>query len=196
MNSWLFRARLRLARRRAVPSRPFRRRLWGRLSATLQARRVPSSVWYRTRGFRLAISSFSSLAVCASFATGAYAYASPTVGPDSILYPVKRQIETVEERLQRTPNAKAEFYLKTIRKRESEAVVERIEHKSTRMTEAEIKSLKTRLRTVSAKLDRDDPATADLEVRIRRRLEKPDRGPRPDATLLKSSSVPKDRNRR
>ena len=56
-------------------------------------------------------------------ATGAYAYTSPSVTNGTILYPVKRAIEQVEERLQKTDEEIAEFHAKMMDRRIAEAEI-------------------------------------------------------------------------
>lgn len=52
--------------------------------------------------------------------TGAYAYVSPEVTEGTMLYPLKQAVESVEEVTKITPEAKAKFYLKQIKRRELE----------------------------------------------------------------------------
>lgn len=65
----------------------------------------------------------AALAVVATLligSTGAYAYVSPEVTEGTALYPLKQAVETVEEAIKITPEAKAKFYLKQIKRRERE----------------------------------------------------------------------------
>ena len=52
--------------------------------------------------------------------TGAYAYVSPEVTEGTAFYPLKQAVESVEEVIKITPEAKAKFYLKQIKRREAE----------------------------------------------------------------------------
>ncbi|TAN32743.1 hypothetical protein EPN28_04480 [Patescibacteria group bacterium] len=68
----------------------------------------------------------ASVLLLALLATGAYAYNSDEVTEGTVLYPVKQKLEEVEELTKRTPEAKADFYLKQIKRREAEeAALER-----------------------------------------------------------------------
>ena len=107
-------------KRRLSPEAAFRRALWQKLDGAWGNHYVKIS-WYRAHLVRLASAGTIGVLVAGSFGTGAYAYVSPTVTEDSILYPVKQELEAVEERVfNRTPEAKAQFYLKQIHRREQE----------------------------------------------------------------------------
>lgn len=76
--------------------------------------------WYQTAWFKHATVFASVVLAVGSLGTGVYAYTSPTVTEGSVLYPIKNQLESIEEIAQITPEAKARFYLKKIERREVE----------------------------------------------------------------------------
>ena len=70
------------------------------------------------------------LSLFALFLTGGsavYAYSNPAVTEGTAFYPVKKAMETVEEAVKVTPEAKAKFYLKKIERRETERQVLELE---------------------------------------------------------------------
>ena len=54
------------------------------------------------------------------FGTSTYAYSSSEVTEGTIFYPIKRNIEKIEEKFKKTPEEKVRFYLKQIERREGE----------------------------------------------------------------------------
>lgn len=81
--------------------------------------------WYATPGVGPAMA-FAVIVLLLAGGGGAYAYTSPEVTEGSVLYPVKQVIEGIEEVTKVTPEAKAEFYLKKIERREAEREILKI----------------------------------------------------------------------
>lgn len=98
------------------PSSEFEQRLWQRLDAEFVSA-IPTRKSRRSLRYAVSI-----VAVVVIFfgGTGAYAYASPSVAPDSTLYPVRKGIESVEAVLHRSPEGKAAFHARMAERRAAE----------------------------------------------------------------------------
>jgi hypothetical protein len=105
---------------RISPDSKFRADLWSKLDAKMHAEYGTKHNWFETRAFKFAAVTAALVLVAASTGTGAYAYSSSSVTEGTPLYPVKQQLENLEEKIQLTPEAKARFYLKKIERREAE----------------------------------------------------------------------------
>ncbi len=167
-------------KRRLSPEAAFRRALWQQLAGAWGKRYVKIS-WYQAHLVRLASAGTIGVLVAGSFGTGAYAYVSPAVTEDSILYPVKQELEAVEERvLHRTPEAKAGFYLKQIARREAEAQVlaqhgrapEQLEE---RLEKAEEKLVAIRIRLAVGANPRHQELQEKIETRLAARRDRLER---------------------
>jgi len=101
-----------------VPSKVFKAGLWRNLNSAW------NSQYGRPSWFQLGLlHKGAAVAVMAAFligSTGAYAYVSPEVTEGTMFYPLKQAVESAEEATKITPEAKAKFYLKQIKRRESE----------------------------------------------------------------------------
>lgn len=113
-NAWKF-------RKSVGPSAEFKVNLKKNLDTVWQSQygKLP---WYANTGVRPAITAAVVVLLLAG-GGGTYAYTSVEVTEGSILYPVKQVIEDVEEITKVSPEAKAEFYLKKIQRREAEREV-------------------------------------------------------------------------
>ena len=100
------------------PSSVFKASLHKKLDTAWKAQygKIP---WYQRIGWYQA-GAFAVVVLLLVGGGGAYAYSSPEITEGSTLYPLKQAIETVEEVTRVTPEAKAEFYLKKIERREAE----------------------------------------------------------------------------
>lgn len=96
-------------------SKAFRDTLWLRLSAEYACLYQEASLC--SHRFRFAAASLSALIIFFTMGTGVYAYESEDVVDGHPLYFVKSSIESVEERLARTPEARAEFHLRMMARR-------------------------------------------------------------------------------
>ncbi|TSC84732.1 MAG: trichohyalin [Parcubacteria group bacterium Gr01-1014_13] len=103
------------------PSRDFKANLRKNLAISWDAKHGKAP-WYQL-GMRHAAASFSVITLLLSGGGAVYAYNSPEVTEGTTFYPIKQVIETVEEVVQITPEAKAKFYLKKIERREAERKV-------------------------------------------------------------------------
>lgn len=101
-----------------APSKVFKAGLWRDLSRAWNAQYGRPS-WLQIgllhKGAALAV-----VALLLIGSTGAYAYVSPEVTEGTMLYPLKQAVESVEEAAKITPEARAKFYLKQIKRRERE----------------------------------------------------------------------------
>ncbi len=122
---------------------------------------------------RLSFAVLAGLVVVGSVSTATYAYNSPAVTVDSPLYPIKRNLEKVEEKLQRTPAQKVAFDLKQIARREAEASTLRAKRKATVDTEVEINQVEKKLERHTVQLSVEsqyDSARERLTARALARL--------------------------
>ena len=140
------------SRRGLSPSRDFRRRLLHTLRAQMAAPALLNVPWYQRHRFRFALASLAGLVTLATGGTGVYAYVSPDVTDGTPLYPVKQTLEKVEEKLQNTPEKKAEFYLKKIARREAEAQVLAARQRPVEKTDTEIDQLEEKLEHETVKI--------------------------------------------
>lgn len=108
------------AQKSLSPSSDFKADLSKKLNTLWNNKYNVKYSWYQTVWFKHATVFASVVLVVGSLGTGAYAYTSPTVTEGSVLYPIKNQLESIEEIAQITPEAKARFYLKKIERREVE----------------------------------------------------------------------------
>lgn len=104
--------------RRARPSKAFRDALWLKLSAEHACLYPEASLC--SHRFRFAAVGLSAFIVVFTMGTGVYAYESEEVVDGHPLYFVKSSIESVEENLARTPEARAEFHSRMMARRISE----------------------------------------------------------------------------
>lgn len=149
----------------------FKKRLAGNLAAALHASETPGVSWYSSPTFRYAFAIVLAVVVVAAGTTGAYAYTSPTVTAGTPLYTVKLTLEKVEERLQKSPEAKAAFLLKKIDRREAEKKVLETKHTATRVVNQEISQTEVELAQAARTLPTSTLA-APLGKKIIDRLEK------------------------
>lgn len=117
-------AQLKRVGREGDPTPEFRAALLARLTGRSVAR----------RSFRFALVGITSVALVFGMGTGVYAYASPDVSEGTALYPIKRGIETVEQTLATTPEARAAFHVRMMGRRMREA--ERIASQQDRVSDA------------------------------------------------------------
>ena len=106
---------LRQLSQQAKPSRVFEQRLLQRLDAHMASS--------QHRGARKARRAWAAGALSVGFllsGTGSYAYASPSVTPESPLYSVKSGIESVEERFYSSPESRAAFHARMADRRVAE----------------------------------------------------------------------------
>lgn len=164
--------RLRKASQKLSPAKAFKARLWRELDSAWQEHNLPSSAWYQTHWFRLSLVALAGLAAVGSFGTGVFAYSSPAVTENTPLYPVKRILERVEEKLRHAPEAKAEFYLKQADRREVEKVVLEQRHQNLENVERQINIVDEELEETSKQLEKMEVKDARLRLRIKERLEK------------------------
>lgn len=111
-------------RKQSAPAREFKKGLWRDLDVAWAAE-YPSSVGIRWT--RIVVVPVAALALFVTMGTGVYAYSSAEVTADSALYPVKRGIESVEERFPRSPGAQSAFHVRMTERRvaEGEVMLER-----------------------------------------------------------------------
>ncbi|HLD61242.1 MAG TPA: hypothetical protein VJA27_03900 [Patescibacteria group bacterium] len=165
-----FRYKLWKARHSFSPTRIFKRELLHHLQSLYPADTRRASFRYQLIGFRMGIATVAGLMVIGSIGTTTYAYASPAVAEGTVLYPLKQQIETIEERWYRTPEQKAKFYLRQIERREAERKVLRQKTQRTAKTEERIETLEERLITIEQNLKKNQDEK--IQRAVRERLEK------------------------
>ena len=136
-------------RRMFSPRPQFRAALWKRLEQEMAPTKTS---WWKMH--RLAAASLVAVFVflmCGGTAT--YAYTNPDVVPDTLLYPVKRTVEQVEETLSLTPAAKAraQTHRLTHRLAEAERVVDKEKKFEKVMNEVDEEFLAASTKTIPEK---------------------------------------------
>lgn len=165
-------------RRSASPSAEFKNKLWKRLAANFDAQYSQNPVFIKLTVFKWVSAGVAFSLLLAGFGTGAYAYNSPSVTPLDVLYPVKKAIEQVEEQTKKTPEEKADFYLKSLSKRDEEVdkIVEKFDdsrlENSMRVTVKHVEDLEEHLAEVDAVLEENSVANPELIQKVRERLER------------------------
>lgn len=133
-------------KREMNPSMAFKAGLRKDLNVAWDARYGSKAPWYHLGMMRTA-SAFSAIVLLLTGGGGVYAYNNPEVTEGSPLYPIKQAIETVEEVIKTTPEAKAKFYLKKIERREAERAVLERKHKITEVkSEVEVKDIQAEIK--------------------------------------------------
>lgn len=156
-----------------TPDSHFKASLLKKLRATWDNTYNTKYAWYQTVFFNHAIGFATVVLMAGSLGTGAYAYTSPEVTQDSILYPIKERLENIEEIAQITPEAKANFYLKKIERRTEEKVV--LQKKNVEIKK--IEKVERLIEKTEDKLEQTDKiivkTTHDVKLRekVRERLE-------------------------
>mgnify|MGYP001581470191 FL=1 len=117
--------------------------------------------------------------------TGAYAYVSPGVTEGTVFYPVKQVVESVEEATKITPEAKAKFYLKQIKRREAEREIIKKKNPATEIkkeikdakvdkiekTEESIERAEDRLEKAQEVIEKTNSKNKKLREEVKNRLE-------------------------
>lgn len=175
--NWKFLYNLWQSKKSVSPEVNFKNKLWNRLSLVWDEQYKANSqtsvfVWYKW--ISVGVSSF----LLAGFlGTGVYAYNSSAVTTGTLLYPLKTVLEKVEEKIKQQPKAKAEFYLKTLEKREQEmeAIVAKQQEKklvnSMNLTEERVEYLEQALENLEDTLVKEE-VDSELVKKIQNRLEK------------------------
>lgn len=155
-------------KRSLSPSSAFKKKLFERLSESFENATliVP---WYQKTFWRYSMAGFMGVVIVGS--TGVYAYASPNVSEGAVLYPLKEQIENIEEKLQTTPEKKAQFYLKKVERREAELKVLSAKKIASRNTVKKIEEAKTKLQNIKIELKDKRLKDKNLPEKINRQLE-------------------------
>lgn len=161
------------AQKAMSPDRTFKIALWRKLDSRL--RENNSLSWYQAVWFRRATVSAVIILLVATLSTGAYAYNSPEVTEGTPLYTVKQQLEKIEEKVSVTPEAKAKFYLKEIKRREQEAEI--LQKRGVNL-DKKLDKVEQQIEQVENKLEKTDVALDKIKtnpkvrVEVKERLEK------------------------
>lgn len=105
---------LKKLRNETAPDPAFKEALWYELDAAF-VRMYPSSVGPGWR--RMILFPAAAMVLVMTLGTGTYAYASSSVTSESMLYPLKRGIESVESRFYAKPAEAADFHLRMMHRR-------------------------------------------------------------------------------
>jgi hypothetical protein len=119
-----------------APSLDFKDNLWRDLNSAWNSI-YGHSARYRQIGLLRKSAAFAAAVLLLISGTGAYAYISPKVTAGTALYPIKQVVESAEETIKITPEAKAKFYLKQIKRREAEKEI--LSEKNLRQANIDIK---------------------------------------------------------
>lgn len=141
-----------------LPSKAFRDALWLKLSADRACLYPEASVC--SHRFRFAAAGLSALVVVFTMGTGVYAYESPDVVDGHPLYFVKSSLESVEEGLARTPEARAEFHSRMMSRRLEEG-----EHHLSRRSEQVEQSLEAAADQLEQTVEEFAPRVQDPTLR-------------------------------
>lgn len=161
--NFLARYNLRKVKKGLSPDRCFKIALKKKLSAAWDEKYASGFEWYQAAWFKRAIAITAVIVIAGSLMTGAYAYTSSEVTTGTPLYPIKQQLEKVEEKLQVTPEAKAKFYLKQINKREAEAAVMKKRGQKIDQVVTQIKQTEDKL--VNADINLEKVQSRDIKLR-------------------------------
>ncbi len=165
----------------ATPSRQFKRELWQELEQNFS---TTPKIKFAQIWFRWSMVGVASLLIVASLSTGVYAYNSPEVTENSSLYPVKQAIEKVEEATKITFEAKAQFLVKKIARREAEKQVMEKHGQA-------VEKLEERIEKVAEQLQKTDEVLEKLEAK--RELKNKELRPRVQKVLEKRLEIKKER---
>lgn len=103
------------------PNRDFRQALWQNLSTEFEKLYPqPVFVWSYARLIKYSAAVLVLVLLSSTIGAGAYAFENPTVNESHWLYPLKRGVEKVEEKMTRTAGQKAVFNLKQMHRRQAE----------------------------------------------------------------------------
>lgn len=161
-----------------APRRSFKTSLKKELDNVWNLNHQTKLSWYKLPVFRFGLIAVCVLIFLASTGTGAYAYSSSNVTEGSLLYPVKKAVEKVEEKIKKTPVAKAKFYLKQIERRESERKVleKRFLNKPAvkEKREVQLQQLEDKIDKTEQELEKINAelTTSSLKEQVKQRLEK------------------------
>lgn len=158
------------AAKRASLSREFKASLWNTLNVAWAAKHLPECRWYQQVLFKIGVGATTGVMAVASFGTAVYAYSNPEVTVGTALYPLKQKLEDVEEKLQRSPEDKAKFYLKRLSRREAEKVVLSQRHQNLGAVQNQIRGVEDKLEKISQLLDGTSLNDKTLRPRIQDRL--------------------------
>ncbi|KKW45069.1 MAG: hypothetical protein UY95_C0008G0006 [Parcubacteria group bacterium GW2011_GWA2_56_7] len=142
-------------REKSEPRKGFREALWKTLEADLP--RTEYS-WQR-----LTLAPTAAVILLALMGVGTYAYASPEVTDEHLLYPIKTRLESVERRLPRHEKARAEFETRMLHRRLDEAEVL---HAHDALRERHLERVEDALRRSGRSLE-DLPNHAEVKARMR-----------------------------
>lgn len=161
------------AQKELSPNNKFKVALKNKLNTAWDSKYATNMNWYQTVWFKRAAAFTSVIVIGGSLVTCSYAYSSPDVTEGTPLYPIKQEIEKVEETVQVTPEAKAKFLLKQIDKREAEVVV--MEKRGQRLdsVDNQIQKVADKLQRVEKKLEKINPQdtkVTKLRTEIKQKL--------------------------
>ncbi len=158
------------------PDRLFKANLLKKLNVAWDNTYNVKYAWHQTVWFKHATGFASVVLMAGSLGAGAYAYTSPQVTEGNVLYPIKQNLEKIEEIAQITPEAKAKFYLKKIERREEEKVVlkkKMVEIKKIEKVERSIEQTEDKLEQagkIIEKIDSKDVKDIKLRAQVKERL--------------------------
>lgn len=107
------------AKRESAPKRDFKHALWSELDVAFD-KEYPRMRFSWQRAFAIPL---AALLLFVTMGTGVYAYSSPEVTEDSTFYPLKRGMEAIEEKFNKSPEAVTRFHAKMLQRRIAEGEV-------------------------------------------------------------------------
>lgn len=158
-------------RKQLSPNKEFKNQLWQKLALNWDKQKLPRYRFLESPLSRRLAGALAGFVLVATSITNAYAYVSPDVTEDTPLYPVKKVIEHVVARTKFSPQAKANFLMNQISRRNAEAVVLKKRKANLGNIEAKIERTEDELKTVSDSLT-SNTQFVDLKAKVKAVLEK------------------------
>jgi hypothetical protein len=114
---------LKQARKDSAPQRDFKHALWSELDVAFD-KEYPRMRFSWQRAFAIPL---AAVLLFVTMGAGVYAYSNPEVADGSALYPVKRGLESLEEKFHNNPDAAAKFKSRMLERRiaEGEAMLKK-----------------------------------------------------------------------
>ncbi|MFH1292492.1 MAG: hypothetical protein ABIH87_04845 [bacterium] len=156
------------------PSRKFKKELWRELDNRCQIQNPPIFAWLKPGRLKFAMVAVVVVLLVASGGAGAYAYTSPQVYEGTTLYKIKEKLEKLEEKTKRTAEAKTEFYVKQVQKREAEIRVMVDKNKDTSQTQERLQNVVNNLKKAHQLFVQSQKQNTGLQESVKEQLDKQD----------------------
>lgn len=159
-------------RRQTSPASAFKKQLWQKLENEIESKMSAPFFWLGIRRFKWIAAGLASLVVFLTIGTGVFAFGSPKVTEGTPLYFVKRAVERVQSQTAASPQAKAEFIIKTIKRRQAEGNELTTKGRNTKKVIDEISNLKKNLLQTKQQLSKQEQKNEGNNNGANRRVQK------------------------